>query len=55
MDKHHEWLRISEAKERYGISYRTLRKYAERAGAWKKVGSIVYIDALALDRYIAES
>ena len=54
MDKEHKWIRLSEAKVRYGVSYRTLRKYAERAGAWKKLGGIVYVDALALDRYISE-
>lgn len=54
MDRQHEWIRLNEAKARYKINYRTLRKIAEKAGAWKKVDCIVYIDALALDRYISE-
>lgn len=55
MDKQHEWIRINEARERYRVNYRTLRKLATACNAWKKVSNIVFVDALALDRYIAES
>lgn len=50
-----KWIRLSEAKIKYSITYRTLRKYAQQANAWKKVGSVVYVDTIALDEYIAQS
>ena len=49
------WIRLKEAEKRCGISYRTLRGYAEKAGAWKKCGKIVFVDMVALDEYISNS
>jgi len=54
MDTVHNLIRLKEAQKRYGISYRTLRTYAEQAGAWKKNGKIVFIDTVALDRFLSE-
>jgi len=49
------WIRLKDAREKYSINYRTLRTFAQQANAWKKVGSIVYVDTIALDEYIAQS
>ena len=54
MNTERKLLRLKEAQKRYGISYRTLRGYAEKAGAWKKNGKIVFIDTVKLDHFLSE-
>ena len=51
----HKLMRLREAQKHYSISYRTLRGYAEQAGAWKKNGKIVYVDTVILDRFLSKA
>ena len=52
MSEQNRFIRIKDACKRYGISRNTLMKFAEQANALSRVGSIVYVDSLALDEHI---
>lgn len=51
-----KFMSATDAAKRYKMCYRTLKKIAEQAGAWKKLGkNMVRVDIEKMDKYMGKA